>query len=292
MPLHPSFPARERILGMGVGGSGKTRAWLTIAKKAEMLKSPGTFYVLDTDDAVERMVSGVNFAILANRVQYMRYEPAARPKTPGQWVIDDSRGVVEDPRLVVCVLDSWTGDSTWPQYVDFSKQYAKMVLNDDWIVVDLYNPAWGEVHDFYVDNIHKTDVLSFYIAARDKKGGALDGDKDWSIINRMYREFVGPLARLRCHLFITTSVKAIQSEGNRADAKDVRILFQSTGVKPEGQKMTHHLTHTIIMFKEFAPGVYHMNVVKDRERPKTAEAIVHNDFVMDYLLPHAGWKLA
>lgn len=290
MPLHAGTPARERILGMGVGGAGKTRAWLTIAKKAEMLKSPGTFYVLDTDAAVERMLAGDNFAILRDRTQYMRHEANRDTSKPGTWVLDESRGVVDNPRMYVCELESW-GESMWPCYVDFSKQFARLVTNDDWIVVDLFSPAWGEVHDYYVDTVHKKDVAAFYLAARGQKGNPLDGDKDWSNINRMYREFIGPLNRLRCHLFITTSVKDLQTEGARADKKDVRLLFGTAGVKPEGQKMTHHLTHTIIYFREFMPGEWHMTVLKDRERQKPAADIVHRDFVSDYLIPIAGWKL-
>ncbi len=290
MALHSGTLARERVLGMGVGGSGKTRAWLSIAKKAEQLKSPGTFYVLDTDDAVERMLSGETFSMLAPRTQFMRYEAHANPKLAGRWVADENAAVVENPRLVVCRLDAWD-TNTWSQHVDFAKQFSKTVINDDWIIVDLFSPAWGEVHDFFVDSTLKQSVSAFYIAARDKNGGALDGDKDWSNINRLYKEFTGPLARLRCHLFITTGVKALQMEGKRADARDVLTLFGAYGVKPEGQKHSHHFTHTILLFKEFQPGVWHINVVKDRERVKPETAIVHKDFAMDYLVPIAGWKL-
>ncbi len=294
MPLHCPYPARERILAMGAHGSGKTRMWLTIAKYAEKLKSPGTFYVLDTDMAVRRMMSGENFSGLAPRTQFMVWDANApvpanlrqRKETKGTFVPDPGLPIVEDPRLIVFEPYEWV------EYMDALKRSVLAITNDDWLVIDLANPAWDAVQDFYVDLIFKQDSADFYLAAREtgKKGAPLDGDKDWSNINRLYREFSQPLLRLRGHLFLCTGVKAVQTEGGRIDPKDVRVTFGPHGVKPEGQKQLPHMAHTILLLKEFTPGVWQTTTVKDRERERLTGATV-SDFVMQYLVPVAGWKL-
>lgn len=285
MPLHCPKPARERILAMGAPGSGKTRMWLTIAKKAEQLKSPGTFYVQDTDMAVRRMIGESDFLLLQSRTQFMRYETSANPSQPGKWVPDGE--VVENPRIVVYE------PYEWPEYITAMQQSARAANNDDWLVVDLANPAWDAVQDEYIDHVFKKDAVDFYLEARmaNKKGGALDGEKDWQHINRMYREWSKHLLRWRGHVFLCTGVKAVTTEGNRADAKEVRITFGGIGVKPEGQKHLWHSMHTIIYVVEFKPGEWLATVPKDREREKLTGKPL-NDFVMDYLVPVAGWKLA
>lgn len=282
MPLRCTKPARERILLMGPHGSGKTRMWLTIAKKSEMLKSPGTFYVHDTDMAVRRMLSGEGFESLLPRTQWMRFE-AGGMTTKGTWVVDGD--VIENPRMVVYE------PYEWEEYMTSMEDCNRQITNDDWLVVDLANPAWDAVHDYYVDLVFKKSTTEFYMAARDKRGGALDGDKDWSNINRMYREWAKHLLRLRGHLLICTGVKNVQTEGGRVDPKDVRVTFGPHGVKPEGQKHLPHTVHTILLAKEFKPGDWQVTTVKDRERDKlTGETM--NDFVMQYLVPVAGWSMA
>lgn len=286
MPLHCPKPARERVLAMGAPGSGKTRLWLTIAKKAEQLRSTGTFYVQDTDMAVRRMIGEAEFLLLQDRTQFMRYEEPANPRLEGKWVPEDGV-VVENPRVVVYE------PYEWPEYVTAMAASARAATNDDWLVVDLANPAWDAVQDEYIDHVFKKESVDFYLEARlaNKKGGALDGEKDWQHINRMYREWSKHLMRFRGHIFACTGVKAVSSEGQRADAKEVRITFGGIGVKPEGQKHLWHTFHTIIYLVEFKPGEYQMTTPKDREREKMVGAPI-KDFVMDYLVPVAGWKLA
>lgn len=297
MPLHCPRTARERILAMGSAGSGKTRMWLSIAKMVEKTHAPSIFYVIDTDMAVERMVSGETFESLEGRIQYMVWDQNAlvpphltrdkRLGLKGSFVKDEARGLVEDPRLVV--FEPYE----WPEYMDALKQSIHAITNEDWLIVDLANPAWDVVQDFYIDLIFNRESADFYLAAREtnKKGGALDGDKDWSNINKLYREFSQPLLRLRGHLFLCTGVKGVQTEGGRVDPKEIRVLFGPHGVKPEGQKALPFMTHTIIYVKEFTPGVWKMTAVKDRERTKVEDVTV-NDFVMQYMLPVAGWKLS
>lgn len=283
MALHPPSARRERILAMGTSGAGKTRMWLSIAKLAEQLKSPGTFYVLDTDLAVPAMLDGEHFAALLPKTQWMDYEPSSSGN--GKWV---PRGeVIEDPRIVVYE------PYDWPEYIDSVNDLKRKMDNDDWCVVDLHNPAWDAVQDYYIDLVFRKDASDFYIEARqqNKKGGALDGDKDWSNINRMYREFANPLARLRGHLFLVTGVKSVQMDGGRADTKDIRVAFGPHGVKPAGQKMTHHMVNTIVLAQEFRPSEWVWTSVKDRER-ELMVSVDAVDFAKDYLVKRAGWKLA
>lgn len=282
MPFRPPSARRERILAFGTAGAGKTRMWLSIAKKYEQLKTPGVFYVLDTDGTMAAMLDGDNFGVLLDRTQFMTYTPSATGK--GTWSPRDE--VVENPRMVV--FDPYD----WPEYVDAVNYVKTVETNDDWTIVDMIGPqAWEEVQTFYIDQVFKKTETEFYLAARDKKGGALDGDKDWTNINRMYREFAGPLNRLRGHLFLVTGVKDVETEGMRADKKDVRVLFGGLGVKPAGQKATHHTVHTVILAQEFRTGEWIWTTAKDREREKMLGEEA-GDFAMQYLVKRGGWKLA
>lgn len=289
MPFRPPTARRERILAFGSAGSGKTGMWLSIAKRYEQLKTPGTFYVLDTDIALPAMLStpaehGGRFESLLDRTQWMDYVPSASPSLPGTW---QPRNEVEDPRLVV--LEPYD----WPEYVDGAKFIGSTMVNDDWFVSDLHNPAWSAVQDYYIDLIHKKDTVSFYLSARqaNAKGNPLDGDKDWSNINRMYKEFTSPIVRARGHVFLCTSVKGVQTEGGRVDPKEVRVAYGQFGVRPDGQKLTDHLVHTVIFAQEFRSGEWTWSTAKDREREKMVGQPA-GDFAMDYLMKIGGWKLA
>jgi hypothetical protein len=234
---------------------------------------------------VRRMIGEGDFAVLLPRTQFMRYEEPRNPNQPGTWVPDGE--VIAEPRVVV--FEPYE----WPEYMAAMKQSTALARNDDWLVVDLANPAWDAVQDEYVDLIFKKESTDFYLEARaaNKKGMPLDGDKDWSNINRMYREWAKGLLRWRGHVFLCTGVKAVQTEGGRIDAKEVRITFGGIGVKPEGQKHLWHSMHTIVFAVEFKPGEWQVTVPKDRERAKLV-GVTMKDFVMDYLVPVAGWKLA
>lgn len=282
MPFRPPGPRRERILAMGVAGSGKTGMWLSIAKRYEQLKTPGTFYVMDTDLSLSAMLSGDRFGSLYERAQWIDW--AEQPNGSLQAV---PRNEVENPRIVI--FEPYE----WPEYMESMNYIKAHQTNDDWMVIDLHNPSWSAVQDYYIDLIHKKESTEFYLSARSagKNGNPLDGDKDWSNINRLYRDFVGPIARARGHVFLCTAVKQVQTEGGRVDAKDVRVTFGAHGVKPEGQKMTHHMVHTVIMCSEFRPGEYIWTTVKDREREDMVGQPA-NDFAMDYLVGKGGWKLA
>ncbi len=279
--FRPPSARRERILAFGTAGSGKTRMWLSIAKKYEQFKAPGVFYVLDTDATVAAMLDGEQFGSLLERTQWMTYTPSTSGK--GTWT---PREVVEDPRIIV--FDPYD----WPEYIDAVNFVRTHETNDDWTVVDMIGPqAWEEVQTYYIDQVFKKGETEFYLAARDKKGGALDGDKDWSNINRMYREFAGPLIRMRGHVFLVTGIKEVETEGFRADKKDVRVLFGGLGYKPAGQKATHHTMHTVIFAQEFRTGEWIWTTAKDREREKML-GVPATDFAMEYLVKRAGWKMA
>lgn len=57
---------QERILVFGAAGSGKSTAWLATAKWLQDSGSGATFWVLDTDRAVARMMAGEKFRALSN----------------------------------------------------------------------------------------------------------------------------------------------------------------------------------------------------------------------------------
>ena len=242
----------ERILAMGPFGSGKTFSWLKIADWAQKTGSPAHFYCLDTDAAVTRMLNSAgNFSHLTN----------------------------------VTVTNVWE----WPQYEKALESALRVAKPEDWIIVDFVGSAWEAVQEWYVDQIYDADIAEFFLDARKsmRSGNPLDGWKDWSVINRIYRRWVTKMVQdCPAHVYWTATAEAIRE----TDDKSNRALFGTHGVKPRGQKHLGHQVHSVLLFQPFASGEWFLTTVKDRERPRL-EGLKVSDFVIDYLVNIAKWDL-
>lgn len=249
--LRPTLKARERIMLMGNAGTGKSRSILSIAKKAQQTKSPAHFYIIDTDAAVERMLES-GFPDLNN----VTYEPCFE----------------------------------WSDYTSTLDQFLNKAGPDDFLAVDLISPAWPAVEEWFIDQVFGKDSADFYMEARKsmKKGGALDGFRDWGQINREWRRWVNKLVfRSKSHVIVTAGVAPINME---MDSKQIKEWFAPFGLKPKGQKDLAHHWHTILLLGAKTPGEHTISTIKDRER-EVLVAEKFNDFCLDYLVKRAGWKL-
>lgn len=251
MPLRYEGRSRERILAIGQPGTGKTFAWVNVAKTMEQTKAEGKMYIIDSDDTTERMLD-TEAKDFADRIEYE---------------------VVNE----------------WPDYVAALNKFMEVMGPNDWLVVDMMSPAWDAVQEYYVEQVFDQGIDEFFLEARkaNRKGGALEGWKDYSVINRMYRTWVNRVLQVPGHLFATSPVDAI-----RADSEDkaTSALFGPYGVKPRGQKHTGHIFHTVLWFQSARKDQFTMTTVKDRGREYwTGDPL--NNFGMSYLVKTAGWKV-
>lgn len=255
MELVPSKNARERILGMGGPGSGKTHSWFQIAKNTpEHVK----FYVLDTDQTVERFLDSDEFSHLQDRIEYV--EPAS-----------------------------------WPEYVETLQEWVKNDMNpEDWLVVDMISQAWDEVQEYFTEEIFGSDIGSYFMRVRKdmeekgKKtlGSGFDGWKDWTVINKLYRVFANTIKRAPGHVYLATPADKIDFDNEQAENLK---LYGHVGYKPRGQKHTGHAAQTILMFHRTNSGDFKITTVKDRQR-EDMKGESNRNFAIKYLKGYAGWE--
>lgn len=254
MKLQPTKNARERILGMGGPGSGKTHSWFQIAKATP---EHVQFYVLDTDQTVERFLDSDEFSMLQDRVHYV--EPMS-----------------------------------WPEYVETLKEWVKNdITSEDWLVVDMISQAWDEVQEYFTEEIFGEDIGSYFMKIRkdmdEKKktlGSGFDGWKDWTVINKLYRVFANTIKRSPGHVYIATPADKMDFDNEQAENLK---LYGHVGYKPRGQKHTGHAAQTIIMFHRNNAGDFKMSTVKDRQRDDM-KAENNRNFAIKYLKNVAGWE--
>lgn len=243
---------RERIMVMGSFGTGKTTSWLNIAKWSQATGSPARFYAIDTDGALE--------AFLEGNTQYSELENV-----------------------------EYTAAFEWSEYESSLNAYRKKMTNDDWIIVDFLSNSWQAVQEHYIAEIYNIEMADFFMDARKsiKAGNALDGWKDWSVINRLHKGWINNLIhRTPGHKFFTAMPEPLRD----TDDKGIRAAFGPHRVRPKGQKELGYLPHTILLLTAIRQGEPYVTTIKDRERMSLDNQRL-NDFTIDYLVNVAGWSL-
>lgn len=249
--LMPPSLRRERILVYGSWGAGKTTAWLSIALWAQRTGSPSRFYVLDSDNALEAMLDGPIFGSLTNLQHRSIYE--------------------------------------WPDFVEATNRFSQVMTADDWLVVDFATHAWEAVQEWYVTEIFKAEMADYFLEMRKLNKGdkALDGWKDYSVINMNYKRWMNTiLHKTPGHKFFTAKVDRIGDK----DDQSTRAQYSAVGLKPKGQKDLGHVPHTVLLLQSLRPDEVYATTVKDRERAPV-EGVKVTDFCVDYLVNRAGWTL-
>lgn len=263
--MRASTERRDRILGFGGPGAGKTRAWMSIADAYRRTNTDNKFYLLDTDDTY-----------WANVEEYPELAES---------------GIVV-PRYVF----------EWEDYVATSKEFAAKAVPGDWIITDLFDKGWDEAQNYYSNQVYGEDKADYYLlrrqeVARQKKDAknfqAFDGWTDWNVIKPIHAQWANyVLFRNQAHIFLATTQKPLD---RKVDKKDIIDTFGHIGSKPGGEKSIGvHGVNTVIHFTKKDQGEWYMETAKDRGEREDMMRTRVRDFAMDYLLhPKRGkWVLS
>jgi len=245
------MPVLERILTMGITGSGKSYQWI---KMAEILKPTGAiFRCIDTDNAIPYMLQTKFPHLLPeNGGNVLVHQAFAWPeyKMGVDWV---QRRALSKESL------DYLGDVEPYVYKDYKEAKVKP---DDWTITDMADMAWKTVQSYFTQEVFGEDPGDYFLqirkeiqsgARRTAKGEAptsviaegLDGWKDWMVINKLYDDWILPIVyRIRTHVYATAKVEKVDRKEKDAE---IIMLFGDIGVRPAGQKALGHQMHTILL---------------------------------------------
>lgn len=251
-------PAPERILIIGIEGTGKSEAWVSTAAKYRSSDTPGTFYVLNTEPAgaIERM--GVRWSDFASNVQ-------------------------------------WENVTDWQSLIAATQKFLGLAGSGDWIIIDSVDRPWEWVRDsyaqFWADHHNLKSKGMFDIIELPKD------DKMWDRINGEYRKWILSIldaGRNPAHVLCTSPSQGIRVEGMYKDDAAIIEEFGRFGVRPAGQKHLSFQHHTVLLARE-KQNSYVLSTMKDRSRERMQDAVVlptdAGGFAMSYLYQIAQWTL-
>jgi ABC-type oligopeptide transport system ATPase subunit len=258
----PPGNLRERILLFGGAGGGKTTAGLQVARAIQ--DQGGRLFVLDTEHGTDKLLQN-EFSDLKNVVVHHVYD--------------------------------------FPSYVEAADAVKAECRKDDWVQVDLVGMAWDAVQRYFVEQVFGKNRGDYFLhirremqrvmdEGRDGKKRpnmrALDGWRDWTVVNAMYKDFILPLLyQVPAHLLACTMATAVSDE----DEEDVKRLFPM-GLKPAGQKDLPHQFDTVILLEPPRDKERKRRLAttfKDRGRPTFSDQLLLN-FPAQYLMQRAGWR--
>jgi hypothetical protein len=255
MKLRTPHKFKERILLFGGGGVGKTTAVCSIAAHL----ADGKMWVIDNDYslAYERALA-TDFTEAEERVEVIEV------------------------------------DADWEECVAaIERVIAEGDPEHDWLVIDPFSPLWQYVQTWMSRRVHGADIDEYMIDLRaessDRKEFAksLGESMNWPIVDRVWTERVlKNLRKWKGHLVLVCEATETSTKFDDEDTKD---LFGHLGVKPAGQKRSHHIASTNLLLTKIGHGKYAMTTAKDRNREELTRAEV-TDFGLDYLRDVAGWE--
>ena len=282
------MPVRERVLASGITGSGKSYQWLRMAKR---LKPTGAiFRCLDTDAAIDYML----------QTQF----PELLPENGGNVYVCPAYEWPDYKRGKNWLLRKKMSDTELSLLLPELRDEIKVPLKDnDWTILDMADLAWDTVQKYFVSEIFDEDAGDYFLevrkqvqagAKKSKSGGnpitdGLEGWKDWSVINKLYSDFMSPLIyQLPTNLYATTKVEKI--DRGEKDA-ELLTLFGDIGLRPAGQKRIGHQFHSAFLM---IPGKdeWFITTMKDRGGRTYFKKVKLADFYLQYLVAKAGWPIA
>lgn len=260
-------------MAFGAGGGGKTTNLINIAKFAHVTKSPAKFYIMDSDFAMGRMMTGY-------------------PEIPFGVFGDPNFPITPESRLIIySVFD-------WKDYERAMADIRTKATAADWVVCDFISKAWIAVQDSYVFEVFNQDIADYFLRARKslkdnaKSFNPLEGWVDWQVINPMYFKWVNQLLfKGKWHVYCTAMSDNLSSDKKPTEDAQTRSLLLRYGVKPVGQKQLPFQFHTLLLNNHNLQDGYTVTAIKDRERPGIGEARPIKNFTTDYLVNVAGWSL-
>lgn len=290
--LRPKLSARERILGFGVQGTGKSNALLTIARKCPT----DTFYVMDNDYGSYIRLLETDFTDIMAREptedigkleeEIEKEASKAHKQAPSSVVIHGN--------VVVFDIDMYD----WEPYLVVTPVVVRRMSRDDWMVVDNLTVPWDSVQNWYTEKVFDQGIDEYFLEARIKKASsknqkeressslnALEGWVDWSVINPQMFKFYATLLKCPGHQYWTAETAKLDKD----EDKEVRAVYGPYGVKPKGQKKLPHMPHTVLLMTKSRAGEYELTTIKDRGREELV-GVECGNFVVDYLQKVAGWR--
>lgn len=273
---------QERILAGGAEGSGKTYAWLTIARALPKNK----IYVIDPDDGVRR-VWYKEFPEVNNIEYYF---------TP-TWYTKDSESFTKDGPKAEKLDDGSNRKSiNRAGTLDAWRLIKQKIKPGDWVILEHLHLLWNNIQGTFTDEIFDRDIGQYFLQARkamkpgSKQLGALEGWTDWLVINKMHND---DLVNDICysnpgHVFMTTSVTMIPK--NAEESVELSAFYGNTRLRYEGQKHTPFRVQTKLIFKVAGKDDYRVSTfLKDRGREWLTDE-KWSDFYFEYLVKVGGWE--
>lgn len=284
------MPVRERILAMGITGSGKSYQWLTMA---DVLKPTGAiFRCLDTDNDIPYMLETQFPHLLPRNGGNVYVHPAVDwpdYKLGIDWI--QKKPISEEVR------------KTMEPYI--VKDLSVPLKDSDWVVVDMADNAWDTVQRYFTTEVFGEDMGEYFLRMRkliEQRGGkdrfgklatsvapeAFDGWKDWSVMNKLYFDWIHPIVyRIPCHVYTTTRPEKI--DRGEKDA-EILTLFGDLGIRPGGQKKLGGQMHTIFLM---IPGEdkWLITTAKDRAGRTYFKKTPLVSLYTQYLVAKAGWPI-
>jgi len=271
----------ERIIAMGVTGTGKTKQWLDMARILNKKGGP-KFHVIDTDNAIDYMIATsypeLDIKNGGNVIVYKVYE----------W--EDYHGHAKDDK-----------------HPDGAQEkILKAIKPNDWIVIDMADSPWDAVQRFYTNEVFGKGKGAYFLQTRRmvqsklESGGkkafmseeGLKGWEDWPTINAMYFDFIMPIINNQCaHIYLSTKVQSLSPK----DDPTVKVTYGDFGIRASGQKNLGHAVHTILLYsidisvKE--KPVWKVTTIKDRANREYFQKDMFVSFYYQYLVAKAGWEL-
>ena len=293
MGLRSTGRSKERVLVYGMEGVGKSLAALDIASR---IAPDATMYVIDNDNAWDRMLEGQT---LAGETVQVREEYRWDPKQgkEGGWVEDD-RWAVGGGNVVVYHAQGWVAN------IEAMAEVKATAGPDDWCCVDSGSALWDDVQAWFTDKVFDSSKADYFLKVRMEMGkdsaslGALDGWVDWPVINAQYKEHAMSFLVLPpCHLIVTAEQADVSSgsaKGKALEDKETIAMYGGQQVKARGQKRIGHNVQTVLRLARRAGGKFTVTTLKDRggRDQFDGDDVTDRGFASWYLEDVAGWTEA
>lgn len=275
---------QERILVGGTEGTGKTYAWLTIARAFPNNK----IYVIDPDDGVRRV--WYNEFPEVNNIEYYF--------TP-KWFTKDFESFTKSPQIIKLEDGSNRKGIFKAGVADAWKTVQPKIKEGDWVIVEHLHLLWAAVQDSFADEVFDKNIGQYFLERRKimkegaKKLEALEGWTDWSVMNKMHNDdfIIKVCYDNPGHVFMTTSTTMTQPGAKGEDAA-LKAFYGESTIRFEGQKHNVFRVQTKLIMKQEGRGKDRKFIMstftKDRGREWLNEC-EWSDFYYQYLIPIGGW---
>src|ERR1035437_695562 len=140
----------ERILTLGITGSGKTFTWLTIAEA--LLDTGAIFRVIDTDNDVEYMM--------------INHFPQLMPENGGNVYVYRTFEWDEYQDALAWVQHKLSAEKVKLLDKYLRKAYDTPLKKTDWLIVDKVNNAWNAVQRYFVAGVFGTSKGEYFMQIR------------------------------------------------------------------------------------------------------------------------------